>query len=75
VIEYRVDIFDDVTQELVDTCHGPTLAGTCPAGDSRGTVPCAGHRIAALALGPEYWQRWVPQRTRHCPLSWQNESE
>lgn len=67
--EYRVDLFDNRTHELVGHCYGPTLGGTCPATGSRGVVACAGRWIAPLARGPESWQRWVQPQTHHCPLA------
>ena len=69
MIEYRVDIFDSASHELVATCHGPTTAGTCPWARADGTVRCAGARIAPVGAGPESWQQRVSPAARSCPLS------
>lgn len=67
--EYRVDIFDHVTRGLIGSCHGPTMAGTCPWTGPGGTLRCAGCRIAPVGSGPESWQQWVPMAASRCPLS------
>jgi len=70
----RVDILDSSAGEVVDHCHGPTLSGQCPRVDQDGIAPCNGRRIVPLAAGPEYWLRWVPPTSRHCPLVWNQDA-
>lgn len=67
--EYRVDIFNDQTRELVRQCRGPTTAGACPFADREGVVACAGRRIVATSTGPERWLSPVSPRARRCPLA------
>ena len=68
-----VEILDNETLEVVDTCHGP-VGGRCPYADAHGVVACAGRRIAPADAGPEYQMLWVPPGSSHCPLAWNLEA-
>lgn len=68
--QYRVEILDAATLEVLGRCPGPTPAGKCPRADRHGVVACAGCRIAPGDADPEYWLVEVPPRSRHCPLAW-----
>ena len=68
-----VEIIDNDTLEILDTCHGP-VGGRCPGSDERGVVACAGRRIAPVDAGPEYQMLWIPPNSQHCPLTWNLEA-
>jgi hypothetical protein len=67
---FDVDILDNTTLAVVGHCYGPTSAGHCDNPKPDGVVGCAGCRIASPDAGPEHWLLWVPDGSRHCPLTW-----
>jgi len=69
-----IDILDPVTDQVVDRCSGPTMAGCCPKAGRDGVVGCHGCRVSGRSAGPEFWYLWVPPGSQHCPRAWKLES-